>query len=70
MSFLVAITSALAGTFGIGMLGMLIGGEVESVVSVLPVEVVLIVLFLICLKKYKSPKYQEKHKKVREDWDE
>ena len=68
MSFLVAITGVLAGAFGIGMIGMLAGGEVESVVAVLPIEVILIVLFLICLKKYKSPEYQEKRKNAREDY--
>lgn len=66
MSFMVAITSVGS----VLWLLVLLSGEVsdpEALVFLLFFEAVHIVLFFVCLKKYRSPEYKAKQQKARED---
>jgi hypothetical protein len=69
MSFLVAIT-------GVGsvlwlLIILTLGGEFadpDATKFLMVFDAIHIVLFLICLKKYRSPEYKAKQKKAQEEW--
>lgn len=68
MGFLVAITGAGA-AFWLLVILILVGevSDPEAIAILLAFEVIHLFLFLVCLKKYKSPEYKAKKKKAREN---
>lgn len=64
MSFLVVLLGFAVGIFGLSMIVAMASGE--AVGGFIILEAVLVTLFCICLKKYKSPEYQAKMKNAQE----
>lgn len=64
MSCLVVVLGFAVGLFGLAAIIAVASGE--AVGGFIFIEAVFVTLFCICLKKYKSPEYQEKMKKARE----
>ena len=72
MGCLVALTGILAVVWGIGFIGAGISGAgAETVVTGIFIEIGLIVLFIVCYRKYHNPEYQakmeERKRKAQED---
>lgn len=68
MGCLVVLLGFLAGFFALVFIVALIQGEFAAGVLVAIIEAVLIILFAVCLKKYRSPEHQAKMKKAQEEW--
>lgn len=67
MSLLVVLTGFAAGLWGITtLLAIVRDPNIEMAIYPLIIEAILVFLFLICRKKYKSPEYQAKMQRAKE----
>lgn len=69
MSFLVVMTGFAAGIWGISIaIALSTNPSIGAAIFCIYIEVLLLVSFFVCLKKYRSTEYKAKQKKNQEDW--
>lgn len=68
MSFLVVLLGFALGFWGLAFIVLVADGATDALTGWLIMFIIILVAFLYCLKKYRSPEYQAKLKKAQEDW--
>jgi hypothetical protein len=70
MGCLVVLFVFAAGFWGLCTIATFVDGVAAAKVLASIIEIALVALFIVCLKKYRSPENQEKMKKAQEKWAE
>ena len=68
MSFLVVLLGFGVGFFALSFVVAIFSGALDAIAGLVVIEIILVVPFIVCLKKYRSPEYQAKIKKAQEDF--